>query len=178
MLITLSGLPGSGTTTAARIVCHDLELEHVTAGMIFRNLAVERNMTLQEFSEYAEEHPEVDWELDRRMVNRAKDGDVVLEGRLTAWMMERENIDALKVWLEAPEEVRAERVAQREGLTKEQALEANRTREESERNRYEDIYDIDLTDLSVYELRINTHKHGPDEVAEKIVDASKDLDQG
>jgi len=40
MLITLSGLPGSGTTTAARIVCRDLDVEHVTAGMIFRNLAV------------------------------------------------------------------------------------------------------------------------------------------
>lgn len=176
MLITLSGLPGSGTTTAARIVCHDLDLEHVTAGMIFRNLAVERNMTLQEFSEYAEEHPEVDWELDRRMVNRAKDGDVVLEGRLTAWMVERENIDALKVWLTAPEEIRAERVAQREGLTKDQALEANRSREESERNRYQDIYDIDLTDLGVYDLEVNTHKHDPDEVAEQIVEAAEERD--
>ncbi|PSG97298.1 cytidylate kinase [Thermoplasmatales archaeon SW_10_69_26] len=175
MLITLSGLPGSGTTTAARLVCHDLDLDHVTAGMIFRNLAVERNMTLEEFSKYAEEHPEVDWELDRRMANRAKDGEVVLEGRLTAWMMEREGIDALKVWLTAPEEVRAERVAQREGLTKDQALEANRTREESERKRYEDIYEIDLTDLSVYNLQIDTHKHDPDEVSDQIVETADEV---
>lgn len=172
MLVTLSGLPGSGTTTAARIVCRDLDLDHVTAGMIFRNLAVERNMTLEEFSKYAEEHPEVDWELDRRMVNRAKDGDVVLEGRLTAWMMDRENIDALKVWLTAPEEIRAERVAQREGLKKDQALEANRTREESERKRYQDIYEIDLTDLSVYDLQIDTHKYDPDEVSDQILEAA------
>lgn len=174
MLVTLSGLPGSGTTTAARLVCHDLDLEHVTAGMIFRNLAVERDMTLQEFSEYAEEHPEVDWELDRRMVNRAKDGDVVLEGRLTAWMMDREGIDALKIWLEAPEEVRAERVAQREGLKKDEALEANRKREESERTRYMDIYDIDITDRSVYDVEINTHKNDPDEVSDKIVEAAQE----
>ncbi len=172
MLVTLSGLPGSGTTTAARLVCHDLELDHVTAGMIFRNLAVERNMTLEEFSKYAEEHPEVDWELDRRMVNRAKDGEVVLEGRLTAWMMKREGIEALTVWLTAPEEVRAERVAQREGLTKDQALEANRTREKSERTRYQDIYEIDLRDLSIYDLEIDTHKHGPDEVSDLITEAA------
>lgn len=171
MLVTLSGLPGSGTTTTARIVCRDLDLDHVTAGMIFRNLAVERNMTLQEFSEYAEEHPEVDWELDRRMVNRAKDGDVVLEGRLTAWMMDREGIDAVKVWLTAPEEIRAERVAQREGITKEDALEANRQREESERKRYMDIYDIDLTDRSVYDLEVNTHKLEPNEVSDEILTA-------
>jgi len=116
----------------------------------------------------------VDWELDRRMVNRAKEGDVVLEGRLTAWMMEREGIDALKVWLTAPEEVRAQRVAQREGLTKDQALEANRTREESERTRYEDIYDIDLTDKSVYALEVNTHKHEPEEVADRIFDEASE----
>jgi cytidylate kinase len=174
MLITISGLPGSGTTTTARLVRKDLDLEHVTAGMIFRNLAVERNMTLQEFSEYAEEHPEVDWELDRRMVNRGKEGDVILEGRLTAWMAEREGLEALKVWLTAPEEIRAERVAQREGITKDQALEANRDREESERTRYQDIYDIDLTDRSVYDLEVNTHKNDPDEVAERVVEAAEE----
>lgn len=173
MLITLSGLPGSGTTTAARLVCHELEVEHVTAGMVFRNLAVERNMTLEQFSKYAEEHPEVDWELDRRMVRKAKSGDIVLEGRLSGWMMEREGIDALKVWLEAPEEVRAERVAQREGLTKDQALSANQSREKSEWSRYMDIYEIDLKDLSVYDLQIDTHENGPKEVATQIIEAAE-----
>jgi cytidylate kinase len=89
--------------------------------------------------------------------------------------MEREGIDALKVWLTAPEEIRAERVAQREGLTKDQALEANRTREESERKRYEDIYEIDLTDLSVYNLQIDTHKHDPDEVSDQIVETADEV---
>lgn len=174
MLITLSGLPGSGTTTAARIVCHDLGIEHVTAGMIFRNLAVERDMTLEEFSKYAEEHPEVDWELDRRMVRRMRDGSVLVEGRLAAWMADREGTEALKVWLDAPEEVRASRVAQREGLKKDQALAANQVREKSEWSRYMDIYEIDLKDRSIYDLEIDTDENAPDEVARRIVEAAKE----
>ena len=172
MLITVAGLPGSGTTTAARLVCHTLDLDHVTAGMVFRNLAVERNMTLEEFSKYAEEHPEVDWELDRRMMRQARAGGILLEGRLSGWMVEREGLEALKVWLTAPEEVRAERVAQREGLTKDQALSDNRSREKSERSRYLDIYEIDLQDLSVYEMTIDTHDNSPEEVEQLIVDAA------
>jgi cytidylate kinase len=36
MLITISGLPGSGKTTVARLVACELGLEHVYAGEIFR----------------------------------------------------------------------------------------------------------------------------------------------
>ena len=173
MLITLAGLPGSGTTTAARIVCRELGLEHVTAGMIFRNLAIERDMTLEEFSKYAEEHPEVDWELDRRMVRKMRDGNTLVEGRLAGWMAARESLPALKVWLEAPDEIRAARVAQREGLTKSQALQANQVREKSEWSRYMDIYEIDLKDLELYDLRIDTNEHDPEAVAAQIADAAR-----
>jgi len=169
-LITISGLPGSGTTTASRIVCQELGLEHVYAGMVFRKLAVEKDMTLEAFGRYAEEHPEVDWELDRRMARRAKANDAVLEGRLTGWMAQRESIDALKVWLVCDENERAARVAEREGLTREQALSANRTREQSEWSRYHDIYEIDLKDTAIYDLVIDTGEHPADEVARQIIE--------
>ena len=39
MLITISGLPGSGKTTVARLVAAELGLEHVYAGNIFRRQA-------------------------------------------------------------------------------------------------------------------------------------------
>ncbi|MGH2667633.1 MAG: (d)CMP kinase, partial [bacterium] len=150
-----------------------LELEHVTAGMIFRGLAVENGMTLEQFGRHAEEHPEVDWELDRRMVRRMRQGGVLVEGRLSAWMAQREGVEAAKVWLKAPEDIRASRVAQREGLTKEQALRANQVREKSESSRYMDIYGIDLADLSVYDAVIDSHDNDAESVARLIVDAAR-----
>jgi len=173
MLITISGPPGSGTTTASRIVAHELGLEHVYAGQIFRRLAVENNMTLEDFGKYAEEHAEVDWELDRRMVRRARKGGCVLEGRLTGWMVSREKVTALRVYLQCPEDVRASRVAEREGLTKEKAMRDNRTREASEGKRYQDIYQIDVRDLSPYDLVVDSDRHLPEEIAAMITAAAR-----
>ena len=46
MLITISGLPGSGKTTVARLVAATLGLEHVYAGNIFRRQAEEAGLTI------------------------------------------------------------------------------------------------------------------------------------
>jgi cytidylate kinase len=51
MIITIGGLPGTGTTTIARLISEKYGLNHVCAGFIFRDMAKENNMTLKEFSE-------------------------------------------------------------------------------------------------------------------------------
>ena len=49
MLITISGLPGSGTTTVSRLVASALHLDRVPGGEVFRQLAAESGMSLAEF---------------------------------------------------------------------------------------------------------------------------------
>ena len=49
MLITISGLPGSGKTTVARLLSRQLGIPHVYAGDMYRKAAEERGMTLEEF---------------------------------------------------------------------------------------------------------------------------------
>ena len=51
MLITLSGLPGSGTSTVARAVASRLALDHVDGGTVFRSMASERGLSLAEFAD-------------------------------------------------------------------------------------------------------------------------------
>lgn len=132
LVITVSGLAGSGTTTLCRKLAEHYGFKHVYAGLIFRQMAKERGMTLEEFQKYAELHPEIDREVDRRQIEAAKECNVVIEGRLAGWMVK--NAD-LKIWLDAPIRVRAERVARREGITVEEAFMKIAEREMQNRKR-------------------------------------------
>lgn len=151
MIITVGGYPGSGTTTLCRRLATTYGLTHVYAGQIFREMAAQRGMTLEEFGETAESNESIDQEIDRRQKEAAVDNTVV-EGRMTAFIVEAD----LKVWLVAPQEVRAQRLATREEVSIEEAVAEIVEREESERKRYKKYYDISLEDLSLYDLIINT----------------------
>jgi len=154
MRVTVSGPPGSGTTTAAESLSSRFSLKHVSSGDVFRSMAEERGMTLAEFGRAAEKDSEIDKEVDTRQRELARNNDdLVLEGRLSGWMVEEPD---LCIWLNAPIEVRAKRVADREEKTVEEALGEVKQRERSEAKRYEEIHGIDIDDLSIYDLIIDT----------------------
>src|SRR5438270_835511 len=113
-------------------------------------MAAELGVSIAEFSVMNESDPSYDLELDRRLAQRARQGDVVLESRLAGWIASNEQLSATTVWIDAAEAERARRVAERDGMDAEAALAANRAREASERLRYRAYYDIDFDDRSVY----------------------------
>jgi len=167
MLITVSGPAGSGKSTLAAGLADVLEYEHVSGGDIFRSLADERGVDLVEFNRMAEEDDQIDRDLDRRLRTTAEDrDDLVLESRLAGWMAG--DFAELRVWLDAPLAVRAERIAEREDKPVEQVKEETRARAASEAQRYEAYYDIDIDDLSIYDLTINTARWGPSEVQQLV----------
>lgn len=173
MLITISGLPGSGKTTVARLVARELELEHVYAGEIFRRQAEERGIPLAEYLRMAETDDSIDRELDARMLRRAAAGQVVLEGRLAAYLAERSGVAAFKVFLDASEAVRAERIAAREGGATAERLREIQSREASDRGRYRQLYGVDYHERARYDLVMVTDEHTPEELARAIVRESR-----
>ena len=58
--ITISGTPGSGKSTVAEILEGKLGIKYVYSGMLFRDLAKEHKMTLEEFGKFCEENSEID----------------------------------------------------------------------------------------------------------------------
>ena len=173
-IIAVAGAPGTGTTTLCKLLSDRTGLPHVYAGQIFRQLAAERAMDVTTFNRYAEEHPDIDIELDRRMIEVARKGACVLEGRMVAWQLQKAQVhDALRVLLEAPEEVRAARVAKREGVPDfHKVLMDNRHREASEAKRYREFYGFDPNDPRQYDLVIDSSAATPDEIAQRVLAAA------
>lgn len=169
MLITISGLPGSGKTTVARLVAQALALEHVYAGNIFREQARARGLSLEDYLRRAESDPAIDQELDRRMRERAAAGRAVLEGRLAAFAADEAGVPALKVFLDASEAVRAERIRAREGGATADRLRDIQAREASDRRRYRALYGVDYHDHDRYDLVLDTGQRTPADIAEAIV---------
>ena len=121
-----------------------------------REMAAERGQSLIDFSKYAERHPNVDKEIDRRQKKLAK-GDCVVDGRLSAHFLKAD----VRVWLMAPIKVRAKRICARDKFASlKEAAEHIRRREQSERRRYRKIYGIDYTDTGIYDLIVNTSAFG------------------
>ena len=163
MLITISGPAGSGKSTVAAGLAETLGYEHVSGGDIFRDLADERGLTPLELNKLAEDDDDIDRDLDRRQRELAETYDnLVLESRLAGWMA-GEYAD-FRIWLDAPLDIRIERIADREDKPTETAREETVKRAESEELRYREYYNIDIDSLDIYDLALNTARFSPEAV--------------
>ncbi|BDH79732.1 MAG TPA: AAA family ATPase [Methanothermobacter sp.] len=166
MIITISGLPGAGTTTITRMLSRKLGIPYISAGDVFRQMAAERGMDLLEFSRLAEEDHEIDREIDKRQAEMARGAEnLIVEGRLSAHFVEAD----LKILIIAPFDVRAERISRRESKPIKIVGDEIKRREESEAKRYMEIHGIDIEDLQVYDIIVNSAHFKPEEITNIII---------
>ncbi|ELZ35482.1 (d)CMP kinase [Halorubrum distributum] len=154
LFITVSGPPGCGATTLVEGIAEALDCGYVSGGELFREIAAERDMSLSQLIAETGESEEIDRALDQRLRRIAEKWGAankafVLESRLAGWIAG--NRADIRIWLDAPDEVRADRTAEREEMTSEMQV-----REVIEEQRYKSYYGVDLSDRSIYDLVINT----------------------
>lgn len=164
VVITVSGMPGSGKSTLARRLSEYFSLRLVSAGGMFRSLATQKGLTLSELSRIAEADPLIDRRIDEMTVEEANKGCVVIDAHIAGWILK--DLALLRIYLVAPTDVRVRRIAERDGKSYEEAFQEVKTREESESRRFKRYYGIDISDLSVFDLIINTARFNADEVFE------------
>ncbi len=169
--LTVGGLPGTGTTTLCRLLERALQWPYIYVGQLFREEAVRRGMTLAEFNALAQEDPSIDLAMDEQQLEMLRRGGVILEGRLAGWLAHQNHIPAFKVWLVADEDERIRRLVQRDGGDAEAQAASIHDRQSRERDRYARYYGADLTDLSFYDLVLDSTSSQPDELRERILSA-------
>ncbi|MBI2666448.1 AAA family ATPase [Candidatus Woesearchaeota archaeon] len=183
MIITISGTPGSGKSTVAKILAERLQAERIYVGGIRRELAKKKNMTLQELNIYAETHPETDVDIDTQVAAEArtlekKEKNVLVEGRTQFHFLPK----SVKLYLKVDLQEAARRIwkdLQQEAKKKErnegnvhslaEMKKALIQREENDAQRYKKYYGFDHRNEKQYDLVIDTTKIKPEEVVEKIL---------
>lgn len=171
MIVTLSGLPGSGKSTLGEALAKELGLEYFYAGG--RTLAKELGMTLEELNARSEKDPTFDRKIDDLQIAKAKAGNVLIDGRISAHMIPGADY---KIFLKASLDVRAERISGRDKLPLEETRKRILAREKNERARYQKYYDIDLLDMTVYDLIVDTTKFSPDGTFNIAITAIKEIE--
>ncbi len=174
MIITVSGPPGSGKSTLSRMIAEYFNLELVSSGDVFRAMAKEKEVDLEKFGHMAEADPAIDKEIDRRQVELSETkGDFLFEGRLSGWLIDAD----LKIMLKTDVGVRARRIAGRENISPKQAMHETITRQKSEAKRYMEYYNIDITDLTLYDLVIESSVWNQDDTANVAITAIESMKQ-
>jgi len=174
LFITVSGPPGCGATSLCRRLSEAMGCPYISGGDIFRDIAEERDMTITQLSAKAQESDEIDRALDQKLRGIAEKWGMankpfILESRL-AGRLAGDRAD-LRIYLDAPDDVRMDRINDREETTAEMGV-----REVGEAGRYQSYYEIDIGNLEFYDLHLNTARWNQTGVFELVRTAIEQYD--
>ncbi len=173
MKIAISGLSGSGNTTACKKIARFLHLTPINYTL--RDLAAELGMGFLEIHEKRKIDPSYDFLLDRRLIEAfGKESNAIIGSRLAIWLVDAN----LRVWLDAPLGVRAGRIAERDGITRAEAVKITRKRDEENRSQYRKLYSIDIARHAFADMVVDSEKLDANEVARRIALEAKKAKYG
>ena len=170
--IAISGDLGSGKSTIGKLIVDRNGFKYHSGGMIYRGLAEKYNMTPAEFAKYAEEHAEIDKEIDGELIKLSElDVDMVIDSRMAWHFVE----NSFKVHLLVEPRIAAERIVN-ENRGKEQyssvedAVDKIKQRKTSENKRYLEKYNVNADDFNNYHLIVDTTGVDPEDIYKLIME--------
>jgi predicted cytidylate kinase len=173
LVIAVSGDPGSGKSTVCERLARELGLRRIYAGGITREFAAARGMELMEFERFEQTHPEFDREIDARLIAAAKEGDIVIEGRMAAWAVREAGVPALSIFITLAPEERIRRIREREACSREEAETLAEFRQTQLVERLEKIYGVKFTDRSLYDTVVDATGMDREEEYQAVLAAAR-----
>lgn len=179
-IITICGGLGSGKSSTAKMVAQKLGFLHFSSGDFFRQVGMELGLSVNELNKKAENDPKIDEMTDQKLRDMNNSERVVIDSRTAFhWIPE-----SFKVYLELPPEIAMNRILddlkenrlrqKSEGTsTAEEVYLKIQERFESEQKRYWELYKINNTEKSNFDLVVDTNKNNLEQVVDVIVSEYK-----
>lgn len=160
MIITITGTPGSGKTTIGKALAKRLGYEFFSTGMLRRQMAKEKGMTLEEFNKLGETDPSTDIDADKYQERLGKEKDnIIIEGKIAFHFVP----NSIKIFITASEDVRASRIFndkqwrnQQKPKNIEEQKKLNQERIEVDNYRYKKYYGIDYANEKNFDFILDT----------------------
>lgn len=161
MIITISGMPGSGKTTVGKIIAEKLGLNFFSVGELRGKIALEKGLTLDELNRLGETDKTTDTMVDDYQKKLGEENDnFVIEGRLSWYFIP----NSYKIFLDCNSKTAADRLIKSRDQRPDEKLPDDpekvkdmiEARVQSDLKRYQLFYQIDYTDPGHYDLVIDT----------------------
>lgn len=171
-ILCISGMAGCGKSTVARNIAAKYALQYLSGGDALKTLAIEAGYKPRDrgwweskegmrFLRKRMNDASFDKKVDEKLLQWAKKGDVVFDSWTMPWLLR----GGFKIWLEASPEVRAKRVAQRDGISVQKALSTLTAKETRTKTIYKELYGFLLgEDFSPFDLILDVNQLGQQEV--------------
>jgi cytidylate kinase len=169
-------MTASGKSTVARRVAKRYGLRLYSGGDALKALAVEAGYKPLDcgwweseeglkFLQQRQRDLHLDREVDTKLLEYAKQGNVVLDSWTMPWLFD----NGFNVWVDASRKVRVKRLAKRDNLTLKEALGILEEKEETTKQIYKKLYGFSLgEDFSPFDLVLDTDKLDADEVFQTV----------
>lgn len=180
MIISISGVPGSGKSSVAKILAKRLGMPYYSMGGLRGKMAIERGISIDELNRLGEEDRTTDTSVDEYQKELGtKEDNFVIEGRLSWHFIPH----SFKIFLDCDPHEAARRIfnARRTETGREDepqyasVEEVEReieARVASDARRYRKYYDVDARNRSAFDLVLDTTRaSGPEAVADQILAA-------
>ena len=175
VVIVISGKPGCGSSTTAKLLAKRLQLRHFSLGDYNKSHSKAKketdkslDMWLSKTGSSKKFHVKSD-ELARSM---AKHGDVVIDAKIGIRMIK--GLYDCGIWLTAPRKTRAARYAKRDKIPVKEALKKLREKEFFERTEWKKMYGFDsFAQEKEADIVIDTGNKAPEQIVDMIISRMK-----
>jgi cytidylate kinase len=168
LIITISGLTGTGKSTLGDSIAERLKIKHITRS----HKAVSGAKEVVEFAKNASVSYEK--EFDKETVLAAKGQDCVVTAWLAPWLIEDATV---RVWLYADLAARIKRKAEEMKISAAEAEKYINEKDNFNLIRFKEIYSIDLEDRHNFDMLINTSRLTVEQCTELIIFLSLEKDK-